>query len=191
MKDRSCDYNEEEKENFSKTLRTLFTETENVLDKELPFDENINFQISDIIDPIHLNNIKNDPKYYYQKFKIYFVKFFLLDEYFFQMEEKKEEVQIIKNENELNENNCAKSNENKDKKKDKDKDKDKNIPEIKYNNTIAYEKMGSKDLKTNITLSKINNTKTNKSIPCDYYIRVYKNPKKIQKDSRFYPTKIL
>jgi hypothetical protein len=105
MKDSSCDYNEEEKEIFSKTLRTLFTETENVLDKELPFDENINFQISDIIDPIHLNNIKNAPKYYYQKFKIYFVKFFLLDEYFFQLEEKKEEVPIIKNENELNENN--------------------------------------------------------------------------------------
>ena len=104
MKDSSCDYNEEEKENFSKTLRTLFIETENALDKELPFDENINFQISDIIDPIHLNNIKNAPKYYYQKFKIYFVKFFLLDEYFFQMEEKKEEVPIIKNENELNEN---------------------------------------------------------------------------------------
>ena len=78
-----------------------------------------------------------------------------------------------------------------DKKKDKDKDKDKTIPEIKYNNTITYGKMGSKDLKTNITLNKIKDAKTNKSIPCDYYIRVYKNSKKNKSKNKdnFYPKK--
>ena len=59
-------------------------------------------------------------------------------------------------------------------KKDKGKD-GKNIPDIKYNNTITYTKMGNTDLKTNLTLNKIKDSKTNKAIPCNYYIRVYKN----------------
>ena len=48
------------------------------------------------------------------------------------------------------------------------------------------------DLKTNITLSKIKNPKTNKTISCDYYIRIYKNPKKINSKNEkvnYYPKK--
>ena len=76
--------------------------------------------------------------------------------------------------------------------KNKDKDKDKNKkPEIKYNNTLSYNKIGSTDLKTNITLNKIKDAKTNKSIPSNYYIRIYKNNKKKQSNNKnnFYPKK--
>ena len=76
--------------------------------------------------------------------------------------------------------------------KNKDKDKDKNKkPEIKYNNTLSYNKMGSTDLKTNITLNKIKDAKTNKAIPSNYYIRIYKNNKKKQSKNKnnFYPKK--
>ena len=74
--------------------------------------------------------------------------------------------------------------------------KDKNIsdefPEVKYDSSISYKKMNKSDLKTNLTLSKIKNPKTNKPISCDYYIRVYKNPKKINSKNEkvsYYPKK--
>jgi len=74
----------------------------------------------------------------------------------------------------------------------KDKDISDGFPEVQYDNSISYNKMKPSDLKTNITLSKIKNPKTNKSISCDYYIRVYKNPKKTNSKNEkvyYYPKK--
>ena len=74
----------------------------------------------------------------------------------------------------------------------KDKNISGDIPEVKYDNSILYNKMNSSDLKTNITLSKIKNPKTNKTISCDYYIRIYKNPKKTNSKNEkvnYYPKK--
>ena len=77
---------DDNKENFSESLQSIFAQTEDLFDKKLPFDEEVNFKVSDILDPFSLNNIKNDPKYFLQKFKIYFVKFFTMEDYFFKME---------------------------------------------------------------------------------------------------------
>ena len=82
------------KENFSKSLQSILTQTDDILDKELPFDEEANFKVSDILNPFSLNNIKNDPKYCLQKFKIYFVKFFTMEDYFFKMEAYKKENEV-------------------------------------------------------------------------------------------------
>ena len=72
----------------------------------------------------------------------------------------------------------------------KNKD-EKNLTVIKYNNNVIYKKMGNTDLKTNLTLNKIKNSKTNNSIPCNYYIRVYKNnkKKKSNNNNNYYPKK--
>ena len=76
----------DEKEIFNESLKKIFKETEDLLEQEFPLEKEIDFQLSDILAPLCLNNIKNNPKYYYQKFKIHFVKFFSLEEYFFKME---------------------------------------------------------------------------------------------------------
>ena len=79
------------------------------------------------------------------------------------------------------------SYEYKDNKKDPTNNKN-----IKYDNSIIYNKMNNTDLKTNITLNKIKNSKTNESIPCNYYIRIYKNNKKIKEQdvkNNYYPKK--
>ena len=75
------------KKNFSEYLQSLLTQIEDLLDKGLPFNEEVNFKVSDIIERNSLNNIKNAPKYCLQKFKIYFVKFITMGDYFFKMEE--------------------------------------------------------------------------------------------------------
>ena len=77
------------------------------------------------------------------------------------------------------------SYENKEK-----KDTDNNT-DIQYNNIIQYDSMTSFDLKTNITFNRIKESKTNKFLLCDYYIRVYKNPNLISsKDNNtFYSIK--
>ena len=65
------------------------------------------------------------------------------------------------------------------------------IPKIEYNNTILYSKMKNTDLKTNITLNKIKDSK-NKIIPCNYYIRIYKNKNNgntNKNQNNFYPKK--
>ena len=73
--------------------------------------------------------------------------------------------------------------------KGKNKDKDTDRKNVKYNNTIAYNKMGNTDLQTKITLHKIKDS-NNKHIPCNYYVRIYKNKKMNSKDkSNFYPRK--
>ena len=59
---------------------------------------------------------------------------------------------------------------------DKTKDKE-SITNIKYNNTLIYNKMDSSECKTNITLNKLKDSK-DKQIKCNYYIRLYKNIKK-------------
>ena len=77
--------------------------------------------------------------------------------------------------------------EYKDNKKDPTNNKN-----VKYDNSITCDKMKFTDLKTNITLNKIKNSKTNKSIPCNYYIRIYKNNKKIKGQdikNNYYPKK--
>ena len=93
----------ENKENkiVCETLNKLFEDTENILDENLPIDDLKNFNISDILTPMTLNNIKNDPHYIYQKFKIYFVKFFMMEDYFFKMEKDKDTT-TIKNIDERN-----------------------------------------------------------------------------------------
>ena len=58
MADKENNSIEDQKNNLIESLKTLFTETENMLDQTLPFDDEIDFKISDIIDPIHLNLIK-------------------------------------------------------------------------------------------------------------------------------------
>ena len=100
----------DEKETFNISLKNIFEETEDLLEQELPLEKEIDFQLSDILAPLCLNNIKNSPKYYYQKFKIHFVKFFSLEEYFFEMEkDKKPSAVKSKNQNYLIDN--AKSKE--------------------------------------------------------------------------------
>ena len=100
----------DEKETFNISLKNIFEETEDLLEQELPLEKEIDFQLSDILAPLCLNNIKNSPKYYYQKFKIHFVKFFSLEEYFFKMEkDKKLSADKSKNQNNLIDN--AKSKE--------------------------------------------------------------------------------
>lgn len=118
------------------------------MDKELPFDEEINFKISDILDPTSLNNIKNDPKYCFQKFKIYFSKFFSLEEYFFKMEEKKSEDEVeIKKENETKKGNKVNNEEKKeaDKKDVKIKEENKEIANKKLKNEIEEDKGDDKN----------------------------------------------
>ena len=75
----------DEMKNFSESLNKLFEDTEKLLDEEHPLEEEIDFKMSDILAPLCLNNLKNNPQYYYQKFKIIFVKFLMLDDYFFRM----------------------------------------------------------------------------------------------------------
>lgn len=86
------DMNDNIKENLCDNLKNLFKETEDLLEANQPIDEENNFKISDILDPQCLNNIKRNPKYHFQKFKIYFVKFFTLEEYFFRMEKDKNQI---------------------------------------------------------------------------------------------------
>ena len=80
------------KENLCDNLKDLFKETEDLLEANQPIDEESNFKISDIFDPQCLNNIKRNPKYHFQKFKIYLVKFFTLEEYFFKLEKDKNQI---------------------------------------------------------------------------------------------------
>ena len=80
------------RQNLCVNLMDLFKETEDLLEENQPIDEESNFKISDIFDAQCLNNIKANPKYHFQKFKIYFVKFFLLEEYFFKMEKDKNQI---------------------------------------------------------------------------------------------------
>ena len=85
---------------FCECLHKLFSQTEVILDEQSPIEDENKFQMSDILTPLCLNNIKNDPKYYFQKFKILFVKFFTMQDYFFKMEKNNNQVfttQIIQN----------------------------------------------------------------------------------------------
>ena len=86
------------KDNLCESLKKLFVETENIIDNNLLIEDEKDFEITDILTPIFLNNIKNDPKYYFQKFKILFVKFFTLEDYFFKMEKNKEVKKLLKKE---------------------------------------------------------------------------------------------
>ena len=113
------------KENLYDDLTKLFKETENLFDSNLPIDENLNFKLSDVLDLLCLNYIKINPKYYFQKFKIYFVKFFTMEEYFFKMEHIKTEnikekidssfefTKTKKNEKKIEKNDRFKSVDNK------------------------------------------------------------------------------
>ena len=71
---------------FCETLNKLFEGTEKIPELNLPVDDPENFKISDILTPMALNNIKHSPEYIYQKFKICFVKFLMMEDYFFKME---------------------------------------------------------------------------------------------------------
>ena len=93
-----------EKKDYSESLNKLFADTEKLLDEEHPLDEEIDFKMSDILAPLCLNNLKNNPQYYYQKFKIKFAKFLTLDDYFFRME---------KGENETPHESISKNSDNK------------------------------------------------------------------------------
>ena len=81
---------------FSEALNKLFEGTETIPELNLPIDDPDNFKISDILTPMALNNIKHSPEYIYQKFKIYFVKFFMMEDYFFKMEKDKGKDKITK-----------------------------------------------------------------------------------------------
>ena len=82
----------DEMKDFSESLNKLFEDTEKLLDEEHPLEEEIDFKMSDILAPLCLNNLKNNPQYYYQKFKIIFVKFLTLDDYFFRMKKGENET---------------------------------------------------------------------------------------------------
>ena len=149
------------KEEFAKSLQELFNQTEKLLDKEYPFDEEINFKISDILDPISLNNIKKDPKYCFQKFKIYFSKFFSLEEYFFKMEEKVIEEVEIKQENKDKEDNNIDNEKKKKDGKNKEAIKDES-KEIK-NNYFKNEKKAEKEDDKKNEIKEINEKEGNLS----------------------------
>ena len=88
----------DDKKVFSESLKQLFKDTEKILDEEHPLEEVTKFNVSDISEPLCLNNLKNNPQYYYQKFKIIFIKFLTLEDYFFRM--KKGNESILKKEKE-------------------------------------------------------------------------------------------
>ena len=71
---------------FCETLNKLFEGTETIPELNLPIDDPDNFKISDILTPMALNNIKHSPEYIYRKFEVCFVKFFMMENYFFKME---------------------------------------------------------------------------------------------------------
>ena len=50
------------KDNLCESLKKLFVETENIIDNNLLIEDEKDFEITDILTPIFLNNIKNDPK---------------------------------------------------------------------------------------------------------------------------------
>ena len=77
---------------FSESLKQLFEDTEKILDEEHPLEEVTKFNASDILEPLCLNNLKNNPQYYYQKFKIIFIKFLTLEDYFFRMKKGNESI---------------------------------------------------------------------------------------------------
>ena len=82
----------DDKKVFSESLKQLFEDTEKILDEEHPLEEVTKFNVSDISEPLCLNNLKYNPQYYYQKFKIIFIKFLTLEDYFFRMKKGNESI---------------------------------------------------------------------------------------------------
>lgn len=156
------------KDNLCESLKKLFVETENIIDNNLLIEDEKDFEITDILTPIFLNNIKNDPKYCFQKFKILFVKFFTLEDYFFKMEKNKEVKTLLKKEEDKKKifflsNQSNKLIERKDKKKDKIINKSINkggfIGENKMNRSHSNKIKKSIKLKYNNLIGKVNMNK--------------------------------
>ena len=72
---------------FIETLKQLFYQTENIIDNIIPLEPEINFDISDIFGANYIYQLKNDPKICFQKFKMRFVRFFKMEDYFFGKQE--------------------------------------------------------------------------------------------------------
>ena len=91
----------DDKKVFSESLKQLFEDTEKILDEEHPLEEVTKFNASDILEALCLNNLKNNPQYYYQKFKIIFIKFFTLEDYFFRMKKDNESIPKMEDKTEM------------------------------------------------------------------------------------------
>ena len=82
----------DDKKVFNESLKQLLEDTEKILDEEHPLEEVTKFNVSDISEPLCLNNLKYNPQYYYQKFKIIFIKFLTFEDYFFRMKKGNESI---------------------------------------------------------------------------------------------------
>ena len=207
---------DDNKENFSESLQSIFAQTEDLFDKKLPFDEEVNFKVSDILDPFSLNNIKNDPKYCLQKFKIYFVKFFTMEDYFFKMEAYKKKNEFKVEDIKLKDNIikkeivpekpeeqliCYKEEESKKGLFRKDLNKSTRNKELiefelikkiknEENLQIISSSKRQKNIYTNKSYSLIHNTKDKNKLYIKYDIKIYENSKNILSLSSSSVTKI-